>query len=417
MAQVSRGSADPATRSAPPAPGLPVPGHDGAHLDRELSSPVRARRGRRWDARFRPTLPHGVEAALSLAILAGLAVLDYHLGPHVDLAVFYFLPICIAAWSHGLWFGLLVAAVAVAASHERIPSVGETPAYILFQDVAHILMYLPAAWLTWLVKRQGDRLADENGKVLEAQSRIQADLEAAQRVQRSLMGQALPEVPQLAMAMGYRAARQVGGDLIDVRRRGVRLGFCVADVSGKGAQAALMAVAVKGWLDYVPGRFVSPQEVAEQLNRRLCDCVPTEMFVTLAYLVVNTSTGEARCAIAGHEPPLIYRAPTGVVERMGPTGPALGLIPDVRYGEVNLTLNPGDLLLLYTDGLTTARRSSGGRTGLAPATALLRDFDGANLNALVQQLLETTVPPAGDPDDDVAILVVQRLPPGERMTG
>src|SRR4051794_33015879 len=75
------------------------------------------RRVTRWDASIRPTLPRGVEAVLSVALLGILAALDYKAGPAVDLAVFYFIPIAIAAWSHGLRFGLAVAAAAVASSH------------------------------------------------------------------------------------------------------------------------------------------------------------------------------------------------------------------------------------------------------------------------------------------------------------
>jgi sigma-B regulation protein RsbU (phosphoserine phosphatase) len=277
-------------------------------------------------------------------------------------------------------------------------------AKLLYQDLVHAVMFLFAAGMTWLIKRQGDRLAAEHRETLEVQAQLQADLDAAHRVQRSLMGQALPDIPSLEMRIGYRSARQVGGDLIDVRRRGVRLGICVADVSGKGAQAALMAVAVKGWLDYVPGRFVSPVEVAEQMNRRLSDCVPLEMFVTFAYFVVNTTSGEVRYTIAGHDPPLVRRA-TGEIEALGPTGPALGLMADASFEEGTLALKPGDVLLLYTDGLTTAETDQG-RTGLEPALALLAQ--APPVDALVNGLMRTAVPEHGEPGDDVAILVVKR---------
>jgi serine phosphatase RsbU (regulator of sigma subunit) len=373
---------------------------------------VRPARLRRWDALIRPALPRGVEAGISVVLLAALAYADYWAGPHIDLAVFYFIPIFIAAWSTGPRLGMLLAVAAVLSSHltehELIQAPEVTRLHVLYQDFAHALMFIPAAWFTSLVKRQGDRLAAEHARLLEAQARLRADMEAAQRVQQSLMGQSLPEIPAVGMALRYRSAREVGGDLVDVRRRGVRVGICVADVSGKGAQAALMAVAVKGWLDYVPGRFVSPAEVADHLNRRVSEVVPTEMFVTFTYLVLNTTTGEARCVIAGHEPPLLLRPGGSAPTSLGPTGPALGLIPGVPFEEISFTMEEGDLLLCYTDGLTTARRADGSRPGIEPTLDYLEAVLPADLNALVDDLLASVVPPGGVPEDDVAILAVQR---------
>lgn len=380
---------------------------------------------RRWDARIRPALPRGVEAILSIALTAALAFLDLHFVPWVDLTLFYWVPIFIATWGEGLWLGLLVAAGSTAASHvpaahlEAIAQAAFSHAQVWYQDAAHAAMFLAVAWVTWLIKRQGDRLSAEHHRVLRAQERIRSDLQAAQRVQDSLMAQPLPEVPGARLARSYRFARQVGGDLIDVRRRGARVAVCVADVSGKGAQAALLAVAVKGWLDRVPGRFVAPAEALDYLNRRLCECVPTEMFVTLGYLVLHLGTGEARCALAGHESPLVRRGPAsgreGEVEEICGAGPALGIITDARYREAQFNVAEGDLLLFYTDGLTTVRRREGGRSGIAPTLEVLRSFEGGDPDSMVRKLLATTMDGGDDPEDDVSLLALLRLPRGAEL--
>src|SRR5262249_46500123 len=186
---------------------------------------------------------------------------------------------------------------------------------ILVQDAVDMATFLSVVALTCWMKRQGERLA-RHARLGEAHRRVggnhqgmggaedrsQADPGGAPRGRGSAGAPPAAGAPGHELAMAHRFARQVGGDLIDVRRRGGRLAICVADVSGKGAQAALMAVAIRGWLDLLPTRYRSPAQVADWLNHRLCDCVPVEMFVTLAYVLMEIRTGTARYIAAGHEP-------------------------------------------------------------------------------------------------------------------
>jgi sigma-B regulation protein RsbU (phosphoserine phosphatase) len=237
---------------------------------------------------------------------------------------------------------------------------------------------------------------------LESPERIQEDLEAARRVHMSLMRHALPNLPEVGLAMAYRSAWQVGGDVVDVRRRGARLALCVADVAGNGVQAALIAVAVRAWLDHVRNRFVSPAEVADQLNRLLCECLPHEMFVTLAYLVYHLKTGEARWVVAGHELPLVRRAATGAVEEVRTTGPLLGVDARATYEEARVDLDPGDVTLLYTDGLR-------GTGDLSATLGILRRFHGPDVNCLVADLLADAAPGDQELPDDIAMIAMQRL--------
>jgi sigma-B regulation protein RsbU (phosphoserine phosphatase) len=224
----------------------------------------------------------------------------------------------------------------------------------------------------------------------------------------------LPTVPWMAMVAACQFAQQVGGDLVDVRRHGMRVAAAVADVCGHGARAARLAEVVAGWLDRVPDRFTSPMTVVAALNRRLCACLPDELFVTLAYVVVDARTGEAWAAVAGHEPPLVRRSsaagPGARIELLPVTGPALGLIADARFDETRFALAGGDLLLLYTDGLTTARTPEGGRTGLVPATDILERPGEVDLDHLVESLQAAARPGGAEPEDDLALLALYRRP-------
>src|SRR5262249_49226578 len=163
-----------------------------------------------------------------------------------------------------------------------------------------------------------------------------------------------------------------------------------------------------GGPEHGPARFFPPPQVADHPTQRLPESVPTEMFATLTYMSVNTARGEVRCTIAGHEPPVVRGADGSIATPTFATGPALGLIPNAAFRENSFHLGDRDILLLYTDGLTTAHRPDGSRTGLEPAIALLRAFTGGDLEPLVQAMLATAVPPGGEPEDDVAILLVQR---------
>ena len=215
----------------------------------------------------------------------------------------------------------------------------------------------------------------------------------------------------------YQAALDestVGGDFFDLFPLGEhRRGVVMADVSGKGLKAAVQTAMLK----YTLRGFAledpdSPARVLARVNDVLCSPMSShDGFVTLFYGVLDTQSGEMAYANAGHEPPLLREAATGTVRPLPPCdGLAFGAMGGVIYEECRDGLAPGDLLLLYTDGVTEARADDGSFLELEGLTALLPRPD-VSASECIRAVYDGISAFAGDVHrDDIAMLVLRRLP-------
>jgi len=256
-------------------------------------------------------------------------------------------------------------------------------------------------------------------------ARLFAALQAAHDRQRdiaeTLQKSLLPTIPAqtgvVEFAHKYQAALEeslIGGDFYDLFSLGEhQVGIVMADVSGKGLKAAVQTAMLKytlrGFALETPG---SPGVVLARVNDVLCSPMSShDGFVTLFYGVLSTETGELVYASAGHEPPLYRSASPGKAQPLPASeGIALGCLPDVPYEERRRLLAPGDLLLLYTDGLTEARAADGSFLGLDGLAALLPAAD-VSAETAVQTLYDAVTRFAADVRrDDVAMLALRRLP-------
>ena len=242
--------------------------------------------------------------------------------------------------------------------------------------------------------------------------RVRDELEVARELQNDLLPHALPVVPGYLFAHSYRTANEVGGDYYDLTLLpDGRLTLMMGDASGHGMAAGLvMAIAnatLKTALDLDP----SPERVLALLNRTLCRTGTKRTFMSVFYAVLTPQTGELQYVCAGHPFPLLRRA-NGAIEELGCGGFPLGLREPLDVVCRSVTLQPGDLLLLYTDGLPEAVDAMGksafgyeriqaalelGGTAQAVHDGILRNFDR---HVGEEALL-----------DDLTLVVVARLPP------
>jgi serine phosphatase RsbU (regulator of sigma subunit)/anti-anti-sigma regulatory factor len=207
------------------------------------------------------------------------------------------------------------------------------------------------------LRRQVTQLQEACRILCRQADMIESDLRRAELIQRALLPRETLHTEGLAFHVLYRPSRKVGGDLYDIA--GVddgRVVFYVADAAGHGVSAAMLAVLFKHRLAMMDHDYqANPPSVAlAAANASLmAECAAPGLFVTAAYCLLDTKSRELVVASAGH-PPIVLLRGTGEIEMIYHTGPALGLTESAQFAEKRIALEPGDRLLLYTDGLMDA---------------------------------------------------------------
>lgn len=246
--------------------------------------------------------------------------------------------------------------------------------------------------------------------------RMAEELALARRIQIGLLPSALPQVAGWELHGGSVPSREVSGDYYLVNRREAdgAVVLMVVDVSGKGIVAALLTASIEalsaGFLEV----GLPPEEVCDRVCRRLYERTPPEKYATTFLAVLDPETGRLRYASAGHNEALLVRA-GGEVEVLRSTGPPIGLVPGARRSGEDVVLEAGDLLVLYTDGITEATNAAEEEYGLERLTAVCRRLRDCSLGELVKGLgsdLAQFV--RGQPfQDDRTIVLARRGPAGE----
>ena len=217
--------------------------------------------------------------------------------------------------------------------------------------------------LDYLVKQRTSELEKSNTDLQHANSIMSQDLEMARALQISIVESNVPASP-LCSVHGYmKTAREVGGDFYEAfQLASDRVALGIADVSGKGAAAALFMAAAKPTLAQAVREIDSGgslREAVEVANRNLCAWNSMSYFVTVFIAVFDAKTGVIDYVNAGHEAPYVIHADGSLGRLEGQTGLALGIEGSVSYPEVNAQLQPGDRLFLFTDGFTEAMDTEG----------------------------------------------------------
>ena len=205
--------------------------------------------------------------------------------------------------------------------------------------------------------------------------RFEQELEVAKLIQQNFLPKQLPELSGWQVAAYYRPAREVGGDFYDViPLPGGKIGFVVGDVTDKGVPAALVMAATRSVLRASAQRLVEPGETLERVNEHLCPDMPEKMFVTCLYGVLDPETGHFRFANAGHDLPYVKTAEGS--EELRARGMPLGLMPGMPYEEKETVLQPGDSLLLHSDGVVEAHDPDGEMFGFPRLKQCVADYPG-----------------------------------------
>ena len=240
--------------------------------------------------------------------------------------------------------------------------------------------------------------------------RLEREMSLASEIQRQILPKGAPEIPGYDFAGWNRPARQVGGDYYDfLRLPEGRLGLAVGDVSGKGMPAALLVSTLHSALRLLPERDGIGAAFLERLNEHFLESSTANKFVTLFLAELDLETGLFDYLNAGHNPGLLLRA-NGEIESLGAGGLPLGLLPGARYRVQSSRLETGDLLCLYSDGITECSDIQGDEFGAERLADLLRAQANAPVTEIACAIDHACVEFAqGQPQgDDQTVLLVRR---------
>jgi len=237
------------------------------------------------------------------------------------------------------------------------------------------------------------------------------EMEIAKQIQLSLLPESPPVLPGIQLAFLSVPAAHVGGDYYDFFvREGRIFDAVIADVSGHNVGAALIMVETRSVLRAQVNVVSSPGKILSSLNNLLLeDLTRAELFITMFYIKYDTLTQWLSFSSAGHNQPLLYRISDGTCQYLDAEGLIIGVKEDVFFEEKSLLLDPGDILLLYTDGLTETTNSDGEMYGMDRLSALLSDIHNEPLQSMIDIIYRNMIGFAGNFDlrDDVSIVAMR----------
>jgi serine phosphatase RsbU (regulator of sigma subunit)/predicted ester cyclase len=273
---------------------------------------------------------------------------------------------------------------------------------------------------------EGDKIAEEwseGGGLLELtqqrleqeireRERVEQDLRVARRIQQASLPKEVLTLEGWQITPYYQPAREVGGDFYEFFELDAgKVGLAVGDATGKGIPAALAVTATSSMLRAVArDSGYSPGEVLERVNETLLARIPSNMFVTCFYAILEPKSGSLVYANAGHNLPCCRHEPTGTTTELSARGMPLGLMAGMGYEEKESVLVPGEGVLFYTDGLIEAHNPQGEMFGTPRLRNLLsaRTEGGGSLRAALIEELGRFTGAGWEQEDDITLLTLER---------
>ena len=241
-------------------------------------------------------------------------------------------------------------------------------------------------------------------------ARMERENEQAAEIQNRILPVAAPEIPGLELAGHNEPCLTVGGDYYDyIKYRDGRVAVVLGDVAGKGMSAALLMSNLQPRVQMLAEEELDLGTLMSRLDRSLADHCPSNRFITLFFGLIEPTTGKLTYCNAGHNPPLLVRA-SGKVDTLPAIGTVLGILPDLGYEQQEARLEPGDLLALFSDGVTETANTKDeefGEDRLADLLKERREDPAASIVKGVIQALDEFSGPA-PAADDVTLVIARR---------
>jgi sigma-B regulation protein RsbU (phosphoserine phosphatase) len=313
-----------------------------------------------------------------------------------------------------LMFGVICAAAAIL--FMEWTGVDREPFSVLFARIGYFVIVVAVVTNILLfglgelhrkLRERNEQLEQTVEKGTIALQQQEEELKRAREIQQMLLPSTLPQLAGIQIAGAWQPAREVGGDYFDVIQLDKdRLGICVGDVAGKGITAALLMANLQASFRAFATAEASPQAVCTKLNKFLCANIASGRFVSFFYAVLEVGTRTLTYENAGHSPGLLLRS-NGETETLQGGGAVLGALPDWTYQDYTAKLQPGDQLLLSTDGITEAENTELEEFGEGRLLQAARARHGSAIEVQRAIMQQVTAFCGGNFRDDATLLVLR----------
>ena len=354
---------------------------------------------------------HRVAGLLNFVVVAGVAAVayaDWAIVADVSVAYLYVLPIALCALVNPLSFTLGLGAICT-----FLGDVFGPPAPSMYWRVVHNAVYLASfavvGFLVTQIARQRDSMAEA---VRRQRDEYERDLALAAQVQHRVLPKPL-SLPGIDIAAEMKTARMLGGDYYDFFPVSDDvLDVVIADVSGKGAAAALLMPSLAVALRLRARELQRPAEIIKDLDGVLKQITNSATFVTMFYARLNRANRVLEYANAGHNPPVLLRSAScesRLLDEAG--GPILGILNDTQYSGASLKLDAGDILTLFTDGVTEQENEHGEEFSVDRLKEVICREGADSATGVVAHVSEAVAAFAGETEqaDDLTLVVLKVL--------
>ena len=266
--------------------------------------------------------------------------------------------------------------------------------------------FIQKPWDNWRLIGMVRNQMERRREIKKAESDAEREMREAGEIQKRLMPKHITQIPGTDIAVDWKPARTLGGDYFDVLRfPDGSVGLCIADVEGKGVPAALVMSNLQSAVKAFASASVEPKALCQRMNAIFCEDVQTERSISLFYGRLEPATRRLTYTNAGHCPPLLIHR-DGRQEKLEVGGALLGRLSYWKYEQAEITLEAGDFLLMYTDGMTEAENSNEEEFGEDRMAACAHSSGQISAAALQQKLFAEVAAYCGNRFHDDATLMV-----------
>jgi serine phosphatase RsbU (regulator of sigma subunit) len=345
---------------------------------------------------------------LVVAAVAAVAYADWVIVADASVAYLYVLPIALCALVNRFAFTIALAAICTFLGDIFGPP-AESIRWRVVHNAINAASFLVVGFLVTLIAKQRDRMAEE---VRRQRDEYAHDMALAAQVQHRVLPKPLA-LPGIDIAAEMKTARMLGGDYYDFFPVSDDvIDIVIADVSGKGAAAALLMPSLAVALRLHARELQRPAEVIKGLDETLRQITNSATFVTMFYARLNRASRVLQYANAGHNPPILLRAATCELAQLDEAGgPILGILPDAQFSDASLILEQGDVLTLFTDGVTEQENEQGEEFSVDRLQEVVCREELESAAAVVAQISEAVSAFAGEKEqaDDLTLVVLKVL--------